>query len=267
MIFNCHTHIGDAFIELPQKKFSVYELVAPPDGLKHKMLEKASKTEILNGMKRAVRIMEGCGTDIFIDFREGGIEGIELLKEAIRDSKIKAIILARPKNMKYDEEEMEKLLDMSHGIGISSIADWNFEELEMIVNHVKDRKKIFAMHASEDKREDIDKILDLEPHFLVHLCKATEEDINEVAKKKIGVVVCPRANKFFGLKPPISLLLEKNVSVMLGTDNAMIVKPNIIEEMKFLVKNYGVEKNIAIKMISNTPLKIFGEILKNHVYS
>jgi cytosine/adenosine deaminase-related metal-dependent hydrolase len=189
------------------------------------------------------------------------------LKEAIKNSKIKAIILARPRNMKYDEEEMEKLLDISHGIGISSIADWDFEELEMITRHVKERKKIFAMHASEDKREDIGRILDLAPHFLVHLCKATEEDINEVANKKIGVVICPRANKFFGLEPPITLLLEKNASVMLGTDNAMIVKPDIIKEMNFLIKNYDVEREIAVKMISNTPLKIFGEILKNHVHS
>lgn len=268
MIFNCHTHIGDAFlkncIKLPM---DLEKLFAPPYGYKHVMLRKASKEKILGGMKRAIKIMEECGTNIFIDFREGGIEGIKILKEALSNKKLIAIVLGRPKNLKYEEKEIEEILDMSHGIGISSISDWKEEELKLLAEHVKERKKLFALHASENKREDIGKILDLKPNFVIHLCKASEDDINEVAKKKIGVVICPRANSFFNLEPPINLLLEKKIEVMLGTDNAMIVDPDIMKEMEYLIKKFKIEKGKAIKMISNTPSKFFGEILKNHLHS
>jgi len=261
MIFNCHTHIGDAFIKLPQKKFNVEELVAPPYGYKHLMLKKASEEEIIKGMEKAIEKMEACNTNVFIDFREGGKKGVEILNKALKGKKIKAIILSRPEKMEYDENEMERLLDISHGIGVSSISDWKYEELQAIANHVKERKKIFAIHASEDKREDIQKILDLSPYFLVHLCNATEEDIEEVSKKKIGVVICPRSNKFFGLKPPLQLLMEKGIDIMLGTDNAMIVEPNIIEEMNFLVKEYKIERGEAMKMITETPFKLFRKFI------
>ncbi len=267
MIFNCHTHVGDAFIKLPSKKFTLEEMVAPPHGYKHRILSKADKREIMEGMKRALRIMEKCHTDVFVDFREGGTEGVELLKKSIGGRKIKAIILSRPSEMKYNEEEMEKLLSISDGIGISAISDWDYEILEAISNHVRERKKIFAMHASEGKREDINAILNLRPHFVVHMCKATEEDIEEVAFKNIGVVICPRANAFFDLTPPLKILMEKGVRTMLGTDNAMIVEPDIMKEMEYVIKKFDVKREEALKMISSTPSKFFGEILKNRVHS
>ncbi|HEC88180.1 MAG TPA: hypothetical protein ENI52_02570 [Thermoplasmata archaeon] len=267
MIFNCHTHIGDAFIKLPDRKFSLEELVAPPHGYKHVLMRKADNSKIMEGMEKAIEIMENCKTNVFIDFREGGIEGVNLLLEILKNKNLDAIILSRPYGMEYNEKEIDKLLDISDGIGLSSIFDWEFEEIMAISNHVEERGKIFALHASESRREDINKILDLKPYFLVHLCNANEEDINEVAKKKIGVVICPRANEFFGLSPPLNLMIEKRIDVMLGTDNAMIVKPDIIEEMNFMMKKFDIEKKEAVKMISKTPSKFFGEILKNRVYS
>ncbi|HEC75707.1 MAG TPA: hypothetical protein ENI33_00405 [Thermoplasmatales archaeon] len=267
MIFNCHTHIGDAFIKLPDRKFSIEELVAPPYGYKHVLMRKVGNSKIMKGMEKAVEIMKNCGTNVFIDFREGGVKGVKLLLEILKNKNLEAIILGRPYNMEYNEKEIDEILDISDGIGLSSISDWKFEEIVAISNHVEERGKIFALHASESRREDINKILDLKPNFLVHLCKADEENINEVAKKKIGVVVCPRANGFFGLSPPLNLMMEKRIDVMLGTDNAMIVEPDIIEEMNFLIKKFDIEKKEAFKMISKTPSKFFGEILKNRVHS
>ncbi|MCD6331238.1 MAG: amidohydrolase family protein [Thermoplasmata archaeon] len=265
MIFNSHTHIGDAFIKL-KRKYSLEGLVAP-GGYKHKMLEMADEKIILEGMKRAMDIMEKCGTDVFVDFREGGVEGARLLKKALAEKKLEAIILGRPKEMRYDEEEMDSLIDICQGVGLSSYSDWNEEEIRQIAEHVKKRKKIFALHVSEARRENIHEILELKPDFVVHLCKATEDDINEIVKRKIGVVVCPRANEYFGLEAPLKILMEKKAIVMLGTDNAMIVKPNIIEEMEYVKRKYGLEEKEAFKLISNNPLKMFGEILKKEAYS
>ena len=151
-------------------------------------------------------------------------------------------------------------MSISDGIGLSSIYDWD-SSIEKIAEFVNRHNKIFAIHVSEDKRENIDEVIKLHPKFVVHLCKATPKDIEKIAEEKIPVVICPRANAFFGLKPRVNLLLKYNVKVMLGTDNAMIVKPNIIEEMKFLIKNFNVEYNEAIKMITANPQNVFNDFL------
>jgi len=260
MIFNSHTHIGDAFISI-DKKYSIEELFSP-SGIKNKMLEKASKEEIIKGMRKAVDIMEECGTNFFVDFREGGIEGVKILKEAIRGRKIKAIILGRPKNLLYDEKEVDELLDICDGIGLSSIYDWNENEIEMIANHVNERKKIFAIHASEVRRENIEKVISLKPKFVVHMCNASDEDIKKIVKEGIGIVICPRSNFNFNLSPPVNKLIEYKANIMLGTDNAMIVKPDIIEEMNFLIEKFNIEKSSAYEMISKNPYNFFIKMRK-----
>ena len=49
---------------------------------------------------------------------------------------------------------------------------------------------------------------------LVHMIKASESDFVRVKNEGISVVVCPRSNAFFGLKPDYDLM--KNV---LGMSN------------------------------------------------
>ncbi len=257
---NSHTHIGDAFIKLPQKKYSVEELVAPFSGYKHKMLERADEREIINGMEKAIKFMEKAGTKAFVDFREGGIKGIKMLKKAINGKKIKAIILGRPEKLNYNEDEINAILSMAHGIGLSSIYDWD-ENIEKIAEHVHKKHGIFALHASEARRENIDDILKLKPHFIVHLCKASKKDIEKVAECNVPVVVCPRSNAFFRLRPKIEMLLEYGVTTMLGTDNAMIVEPDIIKEASYTIQNFEVDERQVIKMITENPKKVFKEFL------
>jgi len=257
---NSHTHIGDAFIKLPEKKYSIEELVAPFSGYKYKMLEKANEKEIINGMEKAIKLMEKAGIKAFVDFREGGIKGIKMLKKAMRGEKIKVIILGRPEKMNYNEEEINAILSMAHGMGLSSIYDWD-ESIEKIAEHVHKKHKIFALHASEARREDIDEILKLKPHFLVHLCKASKKDIEKVAECNVPVVVCPRSNAFFGLRPKIEMLLEYGITTMLGTDNAMIVEPDVIKEASYTLQNFEVDEKQVVKMVTDNPKKVFKEFL------
>ncbi len=257
MIFNSHTHIGDAFITPP--KMGLEELVAPPHGYKFKMMRAAGNDVIIKGMKGAIKFMEG--TDVFVDFREDGIKGIQMLKEALKNSKIKAIILGRPEKMKYNYEEMEEIISNSNGIGLSSLSDWNYEELERIAEHVHKKNKIFALHFSENKHEDVDKVIALKPTFLVHACMATEEDFKKIADNGIPIVICPRANAFFGLKPKVKELMKHGIKTMLGTDNAMIVKPDVFQELKYLIKNFNIEEKNAMKMITEIPEKVFKKFL------
>jgi cytosine/adenosine deaminase-related metal-dependent hydrolase len=84
---------------------------------------------------------------------------------------------------------------------------------------------MFALHASEVVREDIDKVLSLKPRFLVHMVKAEEYDLERVAAEGVPVVACPRANALFGLRPRIDLMRGFGVEVALGSDNAMLQPP------------------------------------------
>jgi len=53
---NAHTHIGDSFIRKRNLKLprNVEDLVAPPDGLKHRLLKETSDQEIVDGMRESM---------------------------------------------------------------------------------------------------------------------------------------------------------------------------------------------------------------------
>lgn len=233
---NSHTHIGDSFIKnkkvvLPK---NINDLVAPPNGLKHKLLQKATNDEIIEGMKKSIEFMLKNAVNTFCDFREGGINGVNQLKTAVSYYPSSVFILSRPEKLEYDKNEVDLLLKNSQGIGLSSISDWDYSEIYKIAKHVKKKNKMFAIHASEYVREDIDLILDLKPDFLVHMVKATESDFVRLKENDIPVVICPRSNDFFGIQPNYKLLKKTDVTVLIGTDNAMLNTPSILEEIFFV---------------------------------
>ncbi len=257
-VINCHTHIGDAFIaeknlRLPR---DVEKLVAPPEGLKHRLLRSASDKEIQQGMYHAAGAMARCGTSCFCDFREGGPRGVRMLQKAITPVDIDVLCFSRPYDLTYDTQELTELLDISAGIGLSSISDWEYPTLEKIAAHVHQQKKLFALHCSEVIREDIDKVLKLKPDMLVHMVKATEEDLRKVKAAGIPIVVCPRSNEFFGLQPNLQLMKQVGNQIVLGTDNAMITSPDILEEMRFVyTKEYSFSLHELLVMVTFTARK------------
>jgi cytosine/adenosine deaminase-related metal-dependent hydrolase len=201
--------------------------------------------------------MINSGIKVFSDFREEGIYGLSLLKTALQDYDINSVILSRPDNSEYDEVEMDLLLKNSEGIGISAISDIEYSELEKIVKHVKKRKKIFALHASERKREDIDKILDLKPDFLVHMIMASKSDLTRIKENDIPIVICPRSNDFYGLKTNFEIMKKIGVNIILGTDNAMLNSPNILDEIHFLKTKYNLfSDEELLKMSTYRPRKV-----------
>ena len=47
-------------------------------------------------------------------------------------------------------------------------------------------------------------------------------------------MICPRSNFFYGLKPNFRILKKTGVKVLLGTDNAMLNSPIILDEINYL---------------------------------
>lgn len=258
-VINAHTHIGDAFIkkkktDLPR---TVIDLVAPPNGLKHRLLRKASKEEIIQGMKESFHTMIRQGTSCFYDFREGGLQGLNLFQHVKKQYPlIQPQVLSRPLKPIYNSDEINQLLSLSDGIGLSSISDIPYPEAKKIARHVKQKQKIFGLHASEITREDIDKILDLKPDFLVHMIAASEADLNRCVQENVPIVLCPRANAFFNLPINIQRFRKAGVTLMLGTDNAMINTPDILEEIRFLkTVNSGYTLEQILQMVTYVPRK------------
>jgi len=255
---NSHTHIGDSFIRRKNIKLpkNVEELVEPPDGLKHRLLKEASDEEIIEGMEQSIDYMIQSGIKNFCDFRENGILGICQLKSALKLWKISSIILSRPDTMEYDKNEVDLLLKNSDGIGLSSISDWDYSKLEKISKDTKKKKKIFALHCSERIREDIDMVLDLKPDFLVHMIKASKSDLERVKEDNIPIVLCPRSNSYFGLKPNYNLLKKIGIDILLGTDNAMLSTPSILEDLKYVKSTSSIFSDEELfNMITYLPRK------------
>jgi cytosine/adenosine deaminase-related metal-dependent hydrolase len=227
---NAHTHIGDA-VAFPAPKGSIDELVGP-DGYKHRSLRSTPRESRVAAMNGAARFMASTGTSLFVDFREGGFEGLRELSEALGQNCLKAVVLGRPLGPEITESEVRSMLDACDGIGLSAYRDWPADFVKIISRAAKSRRKMFALHASEAIREDIDPILDLKPSFIVHMTSARETDLTACASERVPIVVCPRSNEFFGLCPDIPTMLRLGITLGLGTDNCMVSKPDVIEELK-----------------------------------
>lgn len=229
-LVNAHTHLAD-FVVPVDLRMSLEELVAPPHGLKHRMLAEASEEVLLKALLRLSKFMRARGVSRFIDFREGGQAGARMLSNL--QGKPTAYVYGRPVNLEFDKEEVDLILRVTDGIGVSSISDWDYSTLQELSAYARSKGKRFALHASERVREDIDQVLDLKPSFVVHMTMAAQEDLEACAMAQVPIVACPRSNMFFGRLPPLKGMLEAGATVALGTDNAMLNMPDILTEMEF----------------------------------
>ena len=226
---NCHTHLGDSFIQKPEN-CTVQELVAPPNGLKHRMFKMVSEEQQVCSMREKISLMARTGTSHFIDFRECGLEGTRRLLMASLGSGVTPVILGRPELSTVDE--LSALLSVADGIGMSAISDVDFDSLMHISEHAQSMNKVFGIHASEVVREDMAMILALKPNLLVHMIKANIEDIEKCSSEGVPVAICPSSNHYFGFFPPLREMLDSGITVCLGTDNAMLAEPNVFNEIR-----------------------------------
>jgi cytosine/adenosine deaminase-related metal-dependent hydrolase len=232
-LVDAHTHLLDAVVPV-DLTMSLEELMAPPNGLKHRTLRKADPETLARSLVRLGNFMRSRGVSSYIDFREGGKEGATLLSKA--RGVPQAHILGRPLGLDFKKAEVNAILSAGDGIGVSSVSDWDYPTLLDLAKHTRSMGKKFAIHASERVREDIGMILDLRPSFVVHMTTASEEDIEACVDEKVPIVACPRSSLFFGRIPPLATMLEKGATIAIGTDNAMLGLPDMLVEMEFAAR-------------------------------
>ncbi len=221
---NAHTHVGDAIAKEAGGGLSLEELVAPPDGLKHRLLRRADRDEQVAAIRRSARLMERTGTAAFVDFREGGVEGVERLRDAVEGLDVTAIAMGRGP---------PEVLSVADGYGASGANDADFARERAAA---REAGKPFAIHAGEADASDLTPALDYEPDHLVHVVHPEPEHLDRIEREGVPVVVCPRSNLVTGVGlPPVADLLERT-TVALGTDNVMLNGPSMFREMAFLAK-------------------------------
>ena len=285
---NAHTHIADSIGKDVTLNSSVDEKIHPVFGIKSKILKNTSQENLSNFMKNTCHSMIRKGITTFVDFREGGIDGVVLLKNVLSDVPLRSIILGRTefyqtpseikKNSPFPREKIKDLtilLKKCDGLGISGAN----ENSTSVLNYYSKTAKLRVIHSSETKqsvstskkitgKSETIRALLLKPHFLVHMTYASKNDLNVVAKKTRGIVICPRANSSLaeGI-PDIELMQKAGCVIALGTDNVMINSPDMFREMDFIWKvTMGIhKKRINPKDILKMATVNGGKILKKNI--
>ncbi|MEA5037575.1 5'-deoxyadenosine deaminase [bioreactor metagenome] len=239
--FNAHTHIADTVgMDTPIDR-PLPELVAPPNGLKHRLLRETPPDRLVSAMRETIAFMKASGTLGFADFREGGPFGVGLLRQAA-DPSLAMVIFGR------DGGELT-----ADGFGLSSAKGTADEEAA--VSRAKAAGKLFAVHAGEAGVRDIDSAFALDPDLIIHAVHFTKAHIREAADRDIPIVVCPRSNWRLGAtadarRPPVHEMLEAGCRVFLGTDNVMFVSPDMFAEAAFLQTVYKTDPSELLRMMT-----------------
>ncbi|MCV0393478.1 MAG: amidohydrolase family protein [Nitrosopumilus sp.] len=285
---NAHTHIGDSVGKDISLNNSADQKIHPIFGAKSKILKNTSNDILANFMKNTCHSMIRKGITTFVDFRESGLEGVNLLKKVVSDIPIRSIILGRiefyqgsseiKKNQSFPKEKIEELSSLiknCDGVGISGAN----ENSTSVLKFYSKTSKIRAIHASETKesvakskkisgKSETTRALFLKPHFLIHMTNATKNDLKTASKKTRGIVICPRANSSLaeGI-PDIEIMQKIGCTLALGTDNVMINSPDMFREMDFLWKaTMGInKKRIAPKEILKMATVNGGKILQKNI--
>lgn len=255
---NAHTHIADSIGKDIAAGQRLDARVHPVFGAKKKILQKSLPEHLKSFIRNSAILMMKKGIVAFADFREDGLEGIRLLKDAIDGLPIKCITLGRinyyssptdAASLPSEKgEQAKQVLERADGFGISG-ANENTDAALMQYRQLAGKKKLIAIHAAESKetvqfakvhtgRSEVDRIMEhLKPDFVVHMTNATENEMSLAAKSGTGIVICPRANGVLGAGiPKVAQMLRQGCLVAIGTDNVMLNSPDILRELDYTWK-------------------------------
>ncbi len=259
---NGHTHIGDSIIKDEGYGLSLGEMVKPPNGIKHRALASAEDEDIIEAMKSSMWEMLESGTTHFIDYREGGIKGVKLLKKASKDIPITPIILGRDDSFYGDDPDLSKvrsqirkLLKVADGIAPSGFGEITDEVAMLIVDECKKADKISSIHVAESESTQLESLENfgqseiergVSSNFdqLVHCTNPKNNDLDLIKNSNANIVVCPRANATLNVGVvPLNEMSNMGINPILGTDNLMLNSPNMFRELEFTLKIMSVKYN------------------------
>lgn len=265
---NSHVHLRDSLLKGQATGLTLDEAV----GINGKKFEVniLPRTNRVNAMRESLKFMSRHGTSLCIDFTEDGLNGLQELDEALKDLPIQVLKLGRPKRV--FESDINSILSLSNGIGISTPITYSIDELLTFKRILENNNFLLSTHIGEEKavikhsmsKFGISDLLvaleNLNPDIIIHLTYSDFDEISIIPKKTL-LVFCPSSNEFFGNSfPPISFAMESGFLIGLGTDNIMINSPNILTELRRVLKrliefNSNINYVDCLKMITVNPTK------------
>ena len=246
-LINSHVHTADySLLELWPEK-SLEEVVDPVRGLKIRALEQEENIEAF--IWDVIKLSYRKGTFALADFREQGEKGLRI---GIRAAKgfPGYLPFARPPGDIWQ----------AYGLGLPEI---NYPKALEYAKKFKEMNKPVAVHFAESKEEDFDKLLELDPDFVIHANYVTKEELEELKRRGIAVSKCLRANTWFNLRNNLEDIIEVGVRLLIGTDNAGWTEPDLWRELEFsfLSLKYRDEETArellkAVTVNAQAPLKL-----------
>ena len=223
---NLHVHSADLLFAEYGADMRLEDLVAPPHGLKHRLLAKASQEELEEAAFRLYSDAWSMGTGLLVDFRELGGVGCATAKRAYSrlGPGMDLIVLGRP-GPGWPEA--------CDGLGISSPRDYDSGDLSRLTSMFR----VSMAHVAETLESriggDLEEAIRHGFSAIVHGVYLDRKDLDMLAEKGIGLVLCLRSNMWHGIGvPPLKDVLESGVAFGFGTDNAAWMPPNVWEEAR-----------------------------------
>jgi cytosine/adenosine deaminase-related metal-dependent hydrolase len=292
---NAHTHVSDGVIKEVGFGRDYWEVIMPPDGIRHRALKQTAPDDLIAAIGDALDCMLASGTLTCVDFREGGLDGVHVLKRAAAGRAVRAVAMGRfrgypPQCLEQLERnagrltdselsEVEAILEVADGFSLVSANDLTDEALEQVAEVVRGRGRLLGVHAAEAPgyrsisvsrtgRADVPRLLEhLRPSFVVHLTCATDDELDALARARVPAVVCPRIQGVMGLGVPrFDRMLERGIVVALGTDNVMFCAPDLLRELEYSSRVVRALRTSAtypsaaqlLQMVTVNPARILG---------
>ncbi len=259
-LINSHVHMGDSVVKDIGDGKSIEKIVKPPNGLKHRLLAQAEPSDIINSMRGSLQEMLATGTTTIVDFREGGVNGVSLLKAAGEGIPLRKVILGRHEaffntfspSTSQDVEKIRdramEILENTQGIGLSGFGEINDNVVKIITTTCSSAGKLAAIHAAEYKevqrnslnstgKTEVERALEAGFDILIHVTSPLNLDLDLLSETDKSVVCCPRSNGALSVGiPPIKEMWDLGINLLLGTDNLMFNSPNMFREMEYALK-------------------------------
>lgn len=263
-LINSHTHMGDSCLPDGATGLTLEEGFFRPHGYKYRELAERSEVEHLTHIEAHLRYMARTGTVCHVDFREQGLYGTQLLRQASESTGVRSVILGQFDALPFDGAALtanserlnegaiaplQTLLDQADGFSESTMNDLTDPAWQQIYKLTQERDKLRAIHCLENDgyrseslritgRGDLERALDLyHPDLVIHATVANTEEQRLLSDHRVNVVLNPRANCNLGLPlAPIARLLGSEANLLLGTDNGLLNSPNLFAELDFTYK-------------------------------
>ncbi len=265
--FNAHVHAADWAFRHAGLGMPLERVVAPRDGLKHRLLREAGEGELEAAIREFLETSLHLGCPGVADFREGGPEGVELgVGAADRVGFPEYVPMGRPRDPSDPnlvEEDLRRLRDVTEFVGVPDV-----HLPEEVLEAIRDSGLRVFVHVNESWRSvrecvrrhgvtELERAVELlEPEGVVHCVILTERDEELLRDLNPLVVLCPRSNEYFDLGVPDYDRL-KGLRVALGTDNAMCLEPDIWEEARYAWLRLGMKPADALRAVTVVPARFF----------